>query len=302
MAVAGRRRRRRSVRCRSRTRSGRGWRTGGCRRCRRAAGRRRTGRCRAGRCSGAAGGGDELGQLLVGGLDLLVDGGEFVDQLRGQLAAGACPTMSRGRTVSSSARACGADRNFFAPPGISSSSSWCSRLTVSVRARPSSSRRSTSSRNATVVSSTATCRRPRLRSAGHGDAVRVDRVGLAALAGGEHPHPRGQLRRHVHHGLAVGDQPLGDVPADAVAALDRPDPVRDAAGRRRASPGSRRGRCRTGPARGPAPGSSMTSIVADRLCGSIPMITGPSLVLLRSHTMDDVGEEGSATSSWAYPS
>ena len=32
--------------------------------------------------------------------------------------------------------------------------------------------------------------------------------------------------RHVQHGLAVGDQALGDVPADAVAALHRPDPVR----------------------------------------------------------------------------
>jgi hypothetical protein len=60
----------------------------------------------------------------------------------------------------------------------------------------------------------------------HGDAVRVDRVGLAALANGEHPRPSGQLRRYIHVRLAVGDQTLGDVPADAVAALDRPDPLR----------------------------------------------------------------------------
>jgi hypothetical protein len=33
------------------------------------------------------------------------------------------PAMSRGRVVASSARACAADRNCFAPPGISSSSS-----------------------------------------------------------------------------------------------------------------------------------------------------------------------------------
>jgi hypothetical protein len=32
----------------------------------------------------------------------------------------------------------------------------------------------------------------------------------------------GQLRGHVHDGLAVADQALRDVPADAVAALDRP--------------------------------------------------------------------------------
>jgi hypothetical protein len=33
------------------------------------------------------------------------------------------------------------------------------------------------------------------------------------------------FRGHVHHGFAVGDQALGDVSADAVAALDRPYPV-----------------------------------------------------------------------------
>jgi hypothetical protein len=59
----------------------------------------------------------------------------------------------------------------------------------------------------------------------HRDAVGVDRVRRAALTGGEHPRPSGQFRRHVQDGLAVGGQALGDVPADAVAALDRPDPV-----------------------------------------------------------------------------
>ncbi len=39
------------------------------------------------------------------------------------------PTMSRGRTVASSARACAEDRNCFAPPGTSSNSCWCRRLT-----------------------------------------------------------------------------------------------------------------------------------------------------------------------------
>jgi hypothetical protein len=37
--------------------------------------------------------------------------------------------------------------------------------------------------------------------------------------------PGGQLRRHVHHGLTVGDQALSYVPADAVAALHRPPTV-----------------------------------------------------------------------------
>jgi hypothetical protein len=56
--------------------------------------------------------------------------------------------------------------------------------------------------------------------------VRVHRVGLAAVAGGEHPHPRRQLRRHIHHGLPVVHQPVRDVPADPVAALHRPHPIR----------------------------------------------------------------------------
>ncbi|WP_089298807.1 hypothetical protein [Actinoplanes regularis] len=58
-----------------------------------------------------------------------------------------------------------------------------------------------------------------------GDAVRVDRVGLAVLTGGEHPGPGRQLGGHVEDGFAVGDQALGDVPADTAAALDRPDPI-----------------------------------------------------------------------------
>ena len=75
------------------------------------------------------------------------------------------PTTSRGRTVASSAFAWVADRNVFAPPGISSTSSRCNRFTVNVRAAPSSSRRSASSRSATVASSTCTTRRPGVRSA-----------------------------------------------------------------------------------------------------------------------------------------
>lgn len=35
-----------------------------------------------------------------------------------------------------------------------------------------------------------------------------------------------QLGGHVDHGLALGDEPLGDMTADAFTALDRPDPVR----------------------------------------------------------------------------
>ena len=110
---------------------------------------------------------------------------------------------------------------------------------------------------------------------GHGDAVRVGRVGLTGLGGVEQPGSRGQFRRHVEHGLAVGDQALGDVPADAVAALDRPDPLlvlptglehRLVAVAVSAEPALRKTFSR----------SLMISMVADRLCGSMPMMTRPS--------------------------
>jgi hypothetical protein len=64
-----------------------------------------------------------------------------------------------------------------------------------------------------------------------GDRVRIDRVGFAAVAGGEHSGLRRELGRHVDHGLPVVDQPVGEVLADAVAALDRPQPIRIPAAR-----------------------------------------------------------------------
>ena len=45
----------------------------------------------------------------------------------------------------------------------------------------------------------------------------------------------------------------------------------------------------------------MTSIVADRLCGSIPMTTRPIWLPLLAHPQWTIGEEGNATLSWAYP-
>ena len=46
----------------------------------------------------------------------------------------------------------------------------------------------------------------------------------------------------------------------------------------------------------------MTSIVADRLCGSIPITTRPIALHLLARTLWTMGEEGNATLSWAYPS
>ena len=226
---------------------------------------------------------------------------EFGDQLGGEPAAGAPDQVHAAGRVFEQGAGLRGGQELLRPAGHQFQQQLVDAVERSVRARPSPSRRSTSSRNATVASSAVTCRKPLLRNADHGDAVGVDRVGLAALAGGEHPRPGGQLRRHVHHGLAVGDQALSDVPADAVAALHRPDPLRVPAAELRASPGSRRVSVPNRPCARTFSRSSMISIVADRLCGSIPMMTRPTLVLLDSDR-GDIGEEGNATSSWADPS
>ena len=157
-------------------------------------------------------------------------------------------TMSTGSDrVEQVPRACGADRNFLAPPGTSSSSNSWMRLTTSVRPGRAASRRSTSSRNATGGVVGGDLPQPGGAQGGHRDAVGVDRVGLAALAGVEHPHLGGQLRRHVEDGFAVGDQALGDVPADAVAAFDGPDPIRVAAAGGQHRPVALGGRCSNRP-------------------------------------------------------
>jgi hypothetical protein len=133
---------------------------------------------------------------------------------------------SRGRTVARSALACAADRNRGAPPGISSGSSRCSRLTVRVRAPASSSRRSANSRSTTSSPSTVT-------SAGPACGLRPRRWSerrwrrSCGRARWRTPGTRADsFAGYVHHLLAVGDQPLGHVPADAVAAFRRPDPAR----------------------------------------------------------------------------
>jgi hypothetical protein len=53
----------------------------------------------------------------------------------------------------------------------------------------------------------------------------VDWISLAALAGGEYPHSGGEFGGHVDYRLAVGDQALSDMSADAVAAFDCPAPI-----------------------------------------------------------------------------
>ena len=142
------------------------------------------------------------------------------------------PATSRGRTVASSAFACRAREE----PGRAAGNeleqqpvqpthgagAGAGELVPAVGQQPQ--------RHQLVVDDDLV--QPRSADGDHGDGVGVGSVGLAAVSGGEHPRPRRQLRRHVHHLLAVGDQPLGQVPADPVAAFDRPDPIRPPAGRR----------------------------------------------------------------------
>lgn len=106
-----------------------------------------------------------------------------------------------------------------------------------------------------------------------------------------------KFRRHVQHGLAVMDQPVHDMPTDAVAALHRPYPLGEPA------PGRQHFRIANWsvpnfPAVITSPSSLITSIVAERLCGSIPIITGIQVSLPQR---DDVSKEGTATSSRTDP-
>ena len=109
-----------------------------------------------------AGLGEQLFEFFVGGLRALIDPLEIGDQFRGNTRR-VLPAVSRGRTFPSSTLACAADRCFFAPPGISSSSSRCSWETILVWSSPSERRRSTSSRNTASCSSLTTGRRPLIR-------------------------------------------------------------------------------------------------------------------------------------------
>jgi hypothetical protein len=59
--------------------------------------------------------------------------------------------------------------------------------------------------------------------------VRIGGIGLASLTCREDPRPGGELRRNVDDVLTGGQEPHRDVVPDAVAALDRPDPVAEPA-------------------------------------------------------------------------
>jgi hypothetical protein len=165
-------------------------------------------------------------------------------------------TSPAGTSVSR-ARACRAVRAFVAPPGTSSTSSRCSRcsrcsrLIVSVRAAPSSSRRSASSRSATVRSSGRTWRSDRVRNAPTATEcasvasvlrpcpVENTRVRADSFAGTSTTvSPSLSRRRRPAVARDAGPHPGSPRP---------PTPAAGTAGPRPAAAGNPRCRCRTGP-------------------------------------------------------
>lgn len=186
---------------------------------------------------------DQPVQLLARRLDLPVDPVELDDELGGQLAARPAHDVTRAHGREQRLGLV-ADRNVFAPPGISSTSSRCSRFTVNVRAAPSSSRRSASSRSATVASSTCTARRPGVRCA-------TTATEWASVASVLRPCPVENTRARADSlaGTSTTGSPWrpaaapGAGPRPHIPQQPRPGPA--TAGPRQAAAGSRRGRCRT---------------------------------------------------------
>jgi hypothetical protein len=105
---------------------------------------------------------DVLAQFLVGGLLPRV-GLLGVGMSSAATPRRTSPAASRGVTVASRAFACAADRSFFAPPGMSSSSRWCSCAIMRVWSSPSTRRRSARMRSTASCGSSTTGRRPVMR-------------------------------------------------------------------------------------------------------------------------------------------
>jgi len=99
----------------------------------------------------------------------------------------------------------------------------------------------------------------------------IGRVGLAGTAGAEQPGAGGQLGGHVQHGLAGGDQLLGDAVTQPRGALHGP-PARGPGAANASSCAlvsavvGRRSSART------ISWTSRTAAVTEALCGSMPMV------------------------------
>ena len=138
----------------------------------------------------------------------------------------ALPATSRGRMVASSFLAWAADRSLLAPPGNQLQQQLVqlgNHPRVVLAQRPAPVDQHAQHGQLFIIDHRS---QPAQPGADQCDRVRVGGVGLTALAGGGGAHPGGQLRRDVDDLLAVGQEPQRDVPADAVAALDGPHPLR----------------------------------------------------------------------------
>ena len=176
------------MRCRSRRRTGCGRRTGRRRRRRPGSGRRRRARRRRCPSGGAA------------CLTAVVSSALIFFSLASTATRSASSSAAIRRRVLPSqvagphrrpavALACNADRSRLAPPGISSLSSRCSRLTVCTRSRDSSSRRSVSMPQRLQITRRARPPAARGPQATTAIAVRIAGVGLAVVPGVERPAP-----------------------------------------------------------------------------------------------------------------
>jgi hypothetical protein len=135
----------------------------------------------------------------------------------------------------------------------------------------------------------------------HRDRVGVVCVGLAVVPGIEQPGAGGELGGHVDHLLTVGQQPLRQRPAGAVAALDRPHPLRptgDVLAHRGIA-----GLVGTEPARRQHRLATINHLDSGRQLVGIDPDEHPRHVALRSARPTYSNREaGIATTSWAVPS
>jgi hypothetical protein len=159
-----------------------------------------------------AGAGDEFGQFPLRDLDLLVDDDEFVDEFQREPAAGLTDHVARsdggerGAGLLPGQVLLGAAGNEFEQQVVRSGDEFgavAAELLTTVDQQPQRDRGVIGAHTSQV----------RGAQGDQGDAAGVDRVGLAALAGGEDPGSGGELGGHVYDGFAVGDKALRDVPA-----------------------------------------------------------------------------------------
>ncbi len=211
---------------------------------------------------------------LVCVLAALIDPLQVRDQLGRDPLAGLAAT-SRGRTPARMVLACAADKNVFAPPGTSSSSRACSWAILRVCSSPRERRRSTSSRSTVSCSSATTGRSPAIR-------VPTSATECASVASFLRPCPVANTRARADSfgGTSTTRSPS----AKSRFAMCRPIPLQPSIAHTRSA------HRRTDLSSSPYPSLSvqnrppptiassafMTSIVTDRLCGSIPITTGPT--------------------------